>query len=90
MFLRVRYSTQAPQADSSVHKWTSFINTTYSLTLTLFAFHTNKKQYLDTFHKQKKKVMQIRMHNNDFDILLRSVHYSAKLRIAKIDKNAQN
>ena len=30
------------------------------------------------------------MHNNDFDILLRSVHYSAKLRIAKIDKNAQN
>ena len=28
--------------------------------------------------------MYIRMHNNDFDLLLRSVHYSAKLQIAKI------
>ena len=26
------------------------------------------------------------MHNNDFDILFRSVHYSALLRIAKIKK----
>ena len=30
------------------------------------------------------------MHNNDFDILLRSVHYWAKLQISKIHKNAQN
>ena len=29
------------------------------------------------------------MHNNDFDILLRSFHYSAKLQIAKIHKNVQ-
>ena len=28
------------------------------------------------------------MHNNDFDILRGSVHYSAKLQIAKINKNA--
>ena len=28
------------------------------------------------------------MHDNDFDILLRSVHYSTKLQIAKIHKNA--
>ena len=32
--------------------------------------------------------MYIRIHNNDFDILLRSVHYSAKLQIAKIHENA--
>ena len=30
------------------------------------------------------------MHNDDFDVLLRSVHYSAKLQIAKIHKNAKN
>ena len=50
--------------------------------------HTNKKQYLDTLHKQRKN-MHIRMHYNDyndFDVLLRSVHYSAKLQIAKIHK----
>ena len=29
------------------------------------------------------------MHNNDFDILLRSVQYSAKLQIAKIHNNVQ-
>ena len=29
------------------------------------------------------------MHNDVFDILLRSVHYSAKLQIAKIYKNVQ-
>ena len=29
------------------------------------------------------------MHNNDFDILFRRFHYSAKVQIAKIDKNAQ-
>ena len=34
--------------DLSVHKCKSFTNTTYSQTLTLFAFYTNKKQYLDT------------------------------------------
>ena len=28
------------------------------------------------------------MHNNDFDIFLRSVHYSGKLQIAKIHKSA--
>ena len=38
-----------------LHKWKSFINTSYSPTSTLFAFHTNKKQYLDTLHIQKKK-----------------------------------
>ena len=52
----------------------SFINTSYSPTSTLFAFHTNKKQYLDTLHIQKKKEMRGRMHNNDFDMLLGSVH----------------
>ena len=30
--------------------------------------------------------MHIRMHNNDFDILLTSVHYSVKLQIAKLHK----
>ena len=30
--------------------------------------------------------MDIRMYNSGFDILLRSVHYSAKLRIAKYPK----
>ena len=49
------YIPQADQADSSVRKLTSIINTTYLPTLTLFVFHTNKKQYLDIFHKQKKK-----------------------------------
>ena len=33
--------------------------------------------------------MHIRMRNNDFDILLRSIHYSAKLQIAKIHKNVK-
>ena len=86
--LRVMYITQADQVDSSVHKLKSFTNTTCSSTLTLFAFHINKKHYLDTFHKQNKTVMHIRMHNYDFDILLRSVHFSAKLQIANIHKNA--
>ena len=31
--------------------------------------------------------MHIRVHNNDFDIFLRSAHISAKLQIAKIHKN---
>ena len=65
----------------------SFINTTYSLTLSLFAFHKNKKQYLDALHKQKKKEMHFLMHNNDFDILLRSVHYSKITQ--KLHNNAQ-
>ena len=35
--------------------------------------------------------MHIRMHNNDFDILPRSVHYYAKLQIvAKIHENVQH
>ena len=33
--------------------------------------------------------MHRRMHNNDFDILLRSVHLSPKLQIPKIYKNIQ-
>ena len=33
--------------------------------------------------------MHLRMYKNDFDILLRSVLYSAKLNVAKIHKNAQ-
>ena len=61
----------------------AFVNTTYYPSLTLFAFRTNKKQYLDTLHIQKKKEMHRRMHNNDFDILLRSVHLSPKLQIPK-------
>ena len=32
----------------------TFVNTTYYPSLTLVAFHTNKKQYLDTLHIQKK------------------------------------
>ena len=46
------------------------------------------KEYLDTLHKQKKKGMHLGMHNNDFDILLRSDHYLAKLQITKIHYNA--
>ena len=55
--------------------------------MTLFAFHTNKKQYLVTIHVQKKREMHRRMQNNDFDILLQSVYKSAKLQIQKIHKN---
>ena len=33
--------------------------------------------------------MHIRMHNNGFDILLGSVHYSSKLQIPKIHKEAK-
>ena len=40
-------------------------------------------------HYTQKKKMHLLMHNNDFDILLRSVHYSAKLQIAKIHKKVQ-
>ena len=38
---------------------------------------------------KKKKEMNLRMHKNDFDILIRSVHASAKLQIAKIHKNSK-
>ena len=34
--------------------------------------------------------MRRRVHNTDFDILLRSVHYYPKLQIPKIHKNIQN
>ena len=37
----------------------------------------------------KKKEMHPRMHNNDFDIVLRSVHYSPRLQISKTYKNIQ-
>ena len=71
----LRIGAHGDHADSSVQKWKSFINTTYYQTLTLFAFHTNKKQYLDTLHIiQKKREMHRRVHNNDFDILIRSVY----------------
>ena len=36
-----RVITRADHKDSSVHKWESFINTTFSPTLILFAFNTN-------------------------------------------------
>ena len=39
--------------------------------------------YLDTLHKQMKKEMHLLMHNYDFDMLCRTVHYSAKLQITK-------
>ena len=54
--------------------------------MTLFAFH---KQYLDTLHVQKKKEMNLRMHNYDFDMLRRSVHLSPKLHIPNIHKDIQ-
>ena len=54
-----------------------------------FPYKFNKKQYLDTLHKQKKIIMHRRMHNSDFDIFLRSVHLSPKLQIPKIHKNIQ-
>ena len=37
----------------------------------------------------KEKEMNLRMHNNDFDILLGTVLYSAKLQISKLYQNAQ-
>ena len=49
------YCTHGDQADSSVHKWKSFINTTYSQLWLLFVSHTNKKQYKDTLHIQMKR-----------------------------------
>ena len=36
-----------------------------------------------------KREMHLRVHYNDFDIPLRSAHYSDKLQIVKIHKNAQ-
>ena len=36
--------------------------------MTLFAFHTNEKQYSDTLHKQKKKEMHHFMHKYDFEV----------------------
>ena len=83
------YCAHAYTAHSSVRKWKSFKNQIYSLTFTLFAFHTNKKQYLDILHNiQQKKEINIRMHNKNFDSFLRSVHKSAKLQITKMHKNA--
>ena len=60
------------------------IKRNYSKTFTLFAFHANKKYYLDTLHKQKKNEMHLRMHYNDFDIFRRSAKYFATLQITKI------
>ena len=50
-----------------IHKYNLFHNVDF------IAFHKNKKKYLVTLHKQMKKEMHRRMHNNDFDIVLRSV-----------------
>ena len=55
MTLRVITWHSRIQADSSVHKLIAFKNRTYFSTLTLFSFFTNKKQYLDTLHMQKKR-----------------------------------
>ena len=45
--------------------------------LPVFVLLTNKKQYLDILHIQiKKNEWQYGMHKNDFDILIRSVHFS--------------
>ena len=51
-------------------------------------FQYKKNQYLDILHKQKKKLkeMHIRMHNNDFDILLRCLKYSANYKSQKYTK----
>ena len=46
--------TQIPQIQVYKNDF-FFTNTTYYPTLTLLAFHTIQKQYLDTLHKQKKK-----------------------------------
>ena len=53
-------------------KMKSFINTSYSSTLTLFAFH--KKQYLDTFTYTKEKRNAPSDTQQLFDLLLRRVH----------------
>ena len=53
--------------------------------------YINKKKKKQKKKNQKtKQEMYFRVHNNDLYILLRSVHYSAKLQIAKIQKNVQN
>ena len=59
-------------ADSSVHKWKLFINTTCPQPLNLFVIQTNKKQHLDTFCIQMKKNALSDV-NNVFDILFGSV-----------------
>ena len=66
-----------------IHRYNLFPN------IDFICFHTNKKQYLDILHKQKNKEMHLQMHNNDSDILLRSIHYSAKLQNAKKYKNVK-
>ena len=48
--LWLMYDTYEDQADSSVH------NSTYSPTLTLFAFHTNKKQSVYVYKLQIPKI----------------------------------
>ena len=58
--------------------------------MTLFAFHTNKKQYLDTLHVQNLKEIHHRVHNNEFDILLKIINLYAKVQIPKFHKDIQN
>ena len=53
-------------------------------------YDKNQKQYLEILNKQKEKEMHLRMPIYDFDILLRSVQFSVKLQIAKIDKVPKN
>ena len=53
------------------------------------AFHTNLKQYLDTFYKQMKKEMHIRMHNYDFIYSSEVSNIRPKCKTLKTHKNLQ-
>ena len=76
-----KYSDRRLCTFSYCKKWQSFINKKINPNFYSFALYTNKQQYLDTLHSQQKTEMHLRMHFNDFDILLISVHYSGKLNI---------
>ena len=54
--------------------------------LYLLSTQIRSNNYLHTLNIQKNKEKHLRMHNNDFDIFLRSAQYSAKLQIAKTNK----
>ena len=60
-----------------IHKYNLFLNFDFMY------FHANKRQYFDKLHTQKNKAIRPRIHKNDLDIILRSVHVSVKLQIAK-------
>ena len=74
------YRTETDHEDSSVHKWKSFMITTYSPTVFAFYTHTKQTRYITTpppppkkkknKNKNKNKnQMHLRMHNNDFGFL---------------------